>query len=258
MLKASQQSFSSVKVQCCRSVDRPATPQPRRGQSAFEHRRSVPKQRSVRRSCCGSLRGCWPAGATHVQDLRNLVHQKHQHRNLLARLRKSRTWPKEHYAGIRAWMRSTQAVEVQQVPFLLTHKILDAIGRGSGDRLLDHGGLDGYVRKEFVTARLRLDGGDTVPLGLWCDGVATKWDRSESVEFVTFIFPGLGPKWSALRIPIFALAKSFVASRHTYDDVMSRVVWSLNHCCAKTWPVSRHDGGRGGTLTLRDEGEHKR
>ena len=26
---------------------------------AVEHRRSVPKQRSVRRSCCGSLRGCW-------------------------------------------------------------------------------------------------------------------------------------------------------------------------------------------------------
>ena len=24
-----------------------------------EHRRSVPEQRSVRRSCCGSLRGCW-------------------------------------------------------------------------------------------------------------------------------------------------------------------------------------------------------
>ena len=51
--------------------------------------------------------------------------------------------------------------------------------------------------------------------------------------------PGLDPKWSALRIPIFALDKSFVASRHTYDDVM----WSLNHCCAKTWPVCRHDGG---------------
>ena len=26
---------------------------------AVEHRRSVPKRRSVRRSCCGSLRGCW-------------------------------------------------------------------------------------------------------------------------------------------------------------------------------------------------------
>ena len=105
-------------------------------------------------------------------------------------------------------------------------------------------GLDGYVRSEFVSscARLRLDGGDTVPLGLWCDGVATKWDRSESVEFVTLNFPGLGPKWSALRIPIFALDKSFVASRHTHDDVMSLVVWSLNRCCAKTWTVSRHDG----------------
>ena len=55
-------------------------------------------------------------------------------------------------------------------------------------------------------------------------------------------FQGLGPKWSALRIPIFALDKSFVASRHTHDDVMSLVVWSLNRCCAKTWTVSRHDG----------------
>ena len=66
---------------------------------------------------------------------------------------------------------------MQQVSFLLIHEILDA-----GDRLMDHGGLDGYVRSEFVSscARLRLDGGDTVPLGLWCDGVVTKWDRSSS------------------------------------------------------------------------------
>ena len=63
----------------------------------------------------------------------------------------------------------------------------------------------------------------TVSLGLWCERVATKWDRSESVEFVTLNFAGFGPKWSALRIPIFALDKSFVASRHTYDDVMSLV-----------------------------------
>ena len=83
----------------------------------------------------------------------------------------------------------------------------------------------------------------TVPLGLWCDGVATRWVRSESVEFVTLNFAGFGPKWSALRTPIFALDKSFVASRHTYDDVMSLVVWSLNRSNAKTWPVSRHDGG---------------
>ena len=59
------------------------------------------------------------AGAAHVQDLRNLGHQKHRHRNLLARLRKRSNWPKEHYAGIRVWMRSTQAVEVQQVPFFV-------------------------------------------------------------------------------------------------------------------------------------------
>ena len=87
----------------------------------------------------------------HVRDLRNVVHQKHRHRDWLARLRKRSNWPKEYYAGIRVWMRSTQAVEVQQVPFLLIHETLDAIGRRSGDRLLDHGGLDGYVRKEFVS-----------------------------------------------------------------------------------------------------------
>ena len=88
------------------------------------------------------------AGAAHVRDLRNVGHQKHRHRNLLARKRSNS--PKEYYAGIRVWMRSTQAVEVQEVPFLLIHEILDAIGR-SGDRLLDHEGLDGYVRNEFVS-----------------------------------------------------------------------------------------------------------
>ena len=194
VLKTGQQSFSSVEVQCCRSVGRPTTPQPRRGAKRLRlNIADLFLSNEVSGARAAALfEDAGAAGGAHVQDWRTLGHQKHRHRNLLTRLRMRSKWPKEYYAGIRVWMRSTQAVEVQHEPFLLIHQILDAIGQRSGDRLLDHGGLDGYVRSEFVSscARLRLDGGDTVPLGLWCDGVATKWDRSESVEFVTLDFQG--------------------------------------------------------------------
>ena len=75
---------------------------------------------------------------------------------------------------------------------------------------------------------------DTVPLCLWCDGVATKWDRSETVRVRHPQFPRFGPN-------VVRAAHPRLRPRQ-YDDVMSLVVRSLNHCCARTWPVSRHDG----------------
>ena len=70
---------------------------------AVEHRRSVPKQRSVRRSCCGSLRGCWRRWRGRRPRPAQLGggggHQKHRHRKLLARLRKRSHWPREYCAG---------------------------------------------------------------------------------------------------------------------------------------------------------------
>ena len=139
---------------------------------AVEHRRSVPKQRSVRRSCCGSLRGCWRrwrgrrprlaqwggGGGGGREGTRNTDTANCSRDSGSAATGRGST-----VLAIRVWTRSTQAVEAQPVPFLLIHKILDATGQRSGDRLLDHGGLDGYVRNEFVSfcARLRLDGGDS-------------------------------------------------------------------------------------------------
>ena len=119
--------------------------------------------------------------------------------------------------------------------FLLIHKILDATGQRSGDRLLDHGGLDGYVRNEFVSlcARLRLDGGDSFT------GLVVREGRDEvgSVEK------------RGVRHPQFRRFRPKVV-RATHLHLRPRqvlrcftVVWSLNRSNAKTWPVSRHDGG---------------
>ena len=75
---------------------------------AVEHRRSVPEQRSVRRSCCGSLRGCWrQLGGTRNTDTANCSRDSGS----------AATGRGSTVLAIRVWMRSTQAVEVQQVPF---------------------------------------------------------------------------------------------------------------------------------------------
>ena len=36
-----------------------------------------------------------------------------------------------------------------------------------------------------------LGGVDTIGIGLWLDGVTTKWDRTESLDMVTMGLPGL-------------------------------------------------------------------
>ena len=169
------------------------------------------------------------AGAAHVQDLRILGHQINRNRNLLARLKEHSKWPKECYAGIRVWVWSTQAVEVQQAPFLLIHEILDAVGQRSGDRLSHH--VHGFVW--MVVTQFHWAHGAT---GSQRSGIGRK--ASSSSPSISQAWAQSGPRCASLSSPSTSLSLL-----HTYDDVMSLVVWSLTHCCAKTWPVSRHDGG---------------
>ena len=57
------------------------------------------------------------------------------------------------------------------------------------------------LTRTFAAASKRLDA-DVVLLWVWLDCVASKWDRSESVHFVTMNFLGFGGEWKDLRLPV--------------------------------------------------------
>eukprot|EP00969_Alexandrium_andersonii_P313585 13854598-Alexandrium_andersonii.AAC.1 len=61
--------------------------------------------------------------------------------------------------------------------------------------------------------------GSLLGLGLWLDGVACRWDRSETLDCITMSFPGFPDRWRNVRLPLAVLEHKFV-SQHTMDDLL--------------------------------------
>ena len=56
-------------------------------------------------------------------------------------------------------------------------------------------------------------------LELWLDGVMCKWDRTSLMNVVTMSLPGLGGRWSNLRIPLCTNEHCWAAKHHHFDRV---------------------------------------
>ena len=104
--------------------------------------------------------------------------------------------------------------------------------RLNDESFFDQSRMDAVSREHLasVKAELQVDG-HVLGVGLWQDGVATKWDRNSSIEMLTLHLPGLGGRWKNMRIPLFAIDKSWVVKPKTWDAVFQVVfqvvVWSL-------------------------------
>ena len=90
--------------------------------------------------------------------------------------------------------------------------------------------MDLVTRDLFMGARreIGLGGVDMIGIGLWLDGVATKWDRTESLDVVTMGLPGLTGRWKALRVLLFVVHHSWVFKHRTVDDVLGLLRWSMD------------------------------
>ena len=127
---------------------------------------------------------------------------------------------------------------------LLPHELVHKFCKHTCSRqnLFDRGGMDtvpeGHLR--IASEQLALDG-DVLGIGLWMDGVACKWDRSESMDMVTMSLPGLTRKWSPLRVPLFAIPHCWVLKEHTFDDVTRVLEWSFRHLVLNRNATCRHD-----------------
>ena len=63
-------------------------------------------------------------------------------------------------------------------------------------------------------------------MSLWIDGVACKWDRSESIEMITLLLVGLPDPRKNLRVPVFAIDRFSVWKERTIDDALRIIQWS--------------------------------
>ena len=126
----------------------------------------------------------------------------------------------------------------------LPHEVVRAILRISDkEKLLERAGYEprDIEHLERVARELGEVAADLLGIGFWCDGVPFNWDRSQSVEVLSFNFPGLTGEWANLRIPITTVPKDWVATTETFEDLLEIVLWSLQCLAIGQMPDARHD-----------------
>lgn len=97
---------------------------------------------------------------------------------------------------------------------------------------------------EHIAMQMQLNTSELVPLGIWGDGVPCNFDRSESLEMLTWSLPGMSGAKACMRVPITCWPKKFQMGHHTIDDIMRVVAWSLRACVTGCMPAVDHDGKR--------------
>ena len=134
-----------------------------------------------------------------------------------------------------------QALETQWLAFALPHEYIAALFR-SGDpaALMCLQGLDTLTKNHVESCETQA-GGKLLPVGLWADGVPCNWDRSETIETVSFNLPGLINESQAMRVPITGLSKRQVTA-DTWDDIFEIIAWSFGQMAVGLYPEKRHDG----------------
>ena len=145
------------------------------------------------------------AGTQHVEDLakvRGGSESSNTHRDLMRKLLKGSLWPKPYEAPIRCFDPKTQKDTIQWLPFMLPSELLaQLVKHGDISMLLCQDGMDGKAKAHVRNCEreLGLPENTLVALGLWVDGVACGWDRSQSLEVASVHLPGLPAPFKNLR-----------------------------------------------------------
>ena len=137
------------------------------------------------------------ARVSNVEDLGAVAEGGNTHRDLLRKLQKKSKMPPLYEAPIPMWNPKKNQREIQPLAFMLPHELLWAMAKWNSSEVSSHklfdwaNGLREDLRSklEHETAKLDLPEDKVVAMGVWVDGVPTKFDRSESLECFSLSFP---------------------------------------------------------------------
>lgn len=187
------------------------------------------------------LNDAWAAGDAESRRLVAKEDRRHAARNLRRHLLRHTQWPSLYTATIRVWDPARHAEAEEDVSILLPHEVLAMMVRiGSESALYAKGGLDA-VSRAYLERCEALAGEPLVPLGLWGDGAPCNWDRSETLDIFSLNLPGISGDSRSIRIPLTGLSHRNVLSKHTFDDILAVVAWSLQWLALGEHPPTRHD-----------------
>ena len=159
-------------------------------------------------------------------------------------MKKNKKWPPLFELSIPSWDRKNSKVESNKVSFSphevlgqICHCNLDSSDLFNMDALrtecMDH--LRATVKE------LQLPSNATLPVSLWLDGVPAKFDRSESLECVTWSMPHMKEQLQSMRFPICCIYKSHMDAS-AWDAIFKVVAWSLTCCAEGIYPSTGPDG----------------
>ena len=154
------------------------------------------------------------AGARGLSDIVRLSDTRsggpaHRHRNLVRTFMKRSKWPSVYYADVRVMDKVTKEATTRSLPIMLPHEVAHCLRQRNPDvaKLCTVEGLDAMDEAQLrrVCEKSGVEYPSFLPLGLWMDGVACKWDRPQSLDLVVLCFPGWAGQWANARIPLVAL-----------------------------------------------------
>jgi hypothetical protein len=198
------------------------------------------------------LRDAAAAGSADCGELvRRAGSDKNASRDLRRRLVRQTFWPTDYRCSVRTWDEKRCEVVHREVHMMLPHEALARIWHlGHAGALASTAGLDGVSLQHLAECQAEsgplaaAELGPLLAVGLWGDGCPMNWDRTESLEVLSWNLPGLlGTRWGTLRVPICGLSKKQVVPGDTFDDLLAVVAWSLQQLAVGRFPAARHDGG---------------
>ena len=101
--------------------------------------------------------------------------------------------------------------------------------------------MDATSKQVLEERKAKLRCNEVIGLGIHGDGVPNNYDRTESSTVITLNLPGVGGRFSRMRIPLCVMPSAKVSDA-TMDAIFEVVAWSLRFLQLGRHPTRRHDG----------------
>ena len=182
------------------------------------------------------------AGVDELRSKRKNSSSKNAARDFKRSRHKTSFWPQTYTFKGPLYDPKKKAHVNADIVLWLPLELLDMIHRlGESSAIGDETNMDPKTKQHLHSQRQVHGLPNLLGLGMHMDGIPNNYDRTESCFAVTLNLPGLGDKWSRMRIPIMVGPSKLVTSE-TMDSILEVLAWSIRHCLAGVHPECRHDG----------------
>ena len=190
----------------------------------------------------GLINRCVDVGVDELRSRKRQSSTKNAARNWKKMRLKRTFWPDIYEFKGPVWDPKTQAYVEQDIAVWLPLDLMAMLHKlGDVKVLSSTARMDPKTKRQVEKMREQFDDPELIGMGLHGDGIPNNFDRTESCFAMTLNLPGVGGKWSRMRIPVM-VGPSKTVGADTMDAILQVLAWSFRHLLAGEHPTCRHDG----------------